>query len=562
MIALAALALSLTPTQSLELRSLEQVDSGAPSNFFGIEAIDYPDGGTVVAVARSSGGLFSGATELRVTRMDSNGRTAWEEDFSIPTPPNPQDGTSGLLAEVAVLGDGAIAVGVSGSPIAGSAYLTVFEPSGALRFGVEFESTLAGARQGVAALGPVGPTDCLLHFEWETGPGAPGRAVSTRVDGATGAEVWRSELDVLPWGGVNATGRAAVRDDALYFVARQPGPEIWAYKLDASGAVQYATSGVLPEPSFLTANTRAIDVGPGGEVVISSRDGASLLDPNGVAIDVPALVQNSPIKFAPDGRVFGKALPPSSVVTCVDGAGALLWQRSDILRVTDLVPLTSGAVGLLRPDASTSTSATVTTLDANGQTIGSVRLEMPGPDRVATRASASTGTDRPWFTITGQGPGSNAVTGVFGLAVDTADAANFCGQPIANSTGQSGRLRGVGSGEAADDAVTLFADRLPPGQTVLFLNSRTTDSVQNVGGGFGRLCLGGTINRYVGPGEIQSVNAAGVAWLDLSLGDTPDGASVVSVLAGETWRYQAWHRDLVGGAQTSNLTGAAAVTYR
>ena len=38
--------------------------------------------------------------------------------------------------------------------------------------------------------------------------------------------------------------------------------------------------------------------------------------------------------------------------------------------------------------------------------------------------------------------------------------------------------------------------------------------------------------------------------------DTPDGAGIVSVLAGETWRYQAWHRDTSGGAQTSNLTNA------
>ncbi|MEL6431751.1 MAG: hypothetical protein AAFR54_21450, partial [Planctomycetota bacterium] len=54
----------------------------------------------------------------------------------------------------------------------------------------------------------------------------------------------------------------------------------------------------------------------------------------------------------------------------------------------------------------------------------------------------------------------------------------------------------------------------------------------------------------------------GEAWLRLSLPNTPDGSVVSPVLAGETWYYQAWHRDVVGGAQTTNLTDAVAVTYR
>ena len=39
-----------------------------------------------------------------------------------------------------------------------------------------------------------------------------------------------------------------------------------------------------------------------------------------------------------------------------------------------------------------------------------------------------------------------------------------------------------------------------------------------------------------------------------------DGA--VAVVAGETWNFQGWHRDAVGGSATSNFTQGVSVTFQ
>ncbi|MCB9908354.1 MAG: hypothetical protein H6830_11600, partial [Planctomycetes bacterium] len=40
------------------------------------------------------------------------------------------------------------------------------------------------------------------------------------------------------------------------------------------------------------------------------------------------------------------------------------------------------------------------------------------------------------------------------------------------------------------------------------------------------------------------------------------GVGLRAVQAGETWYFQAWYRDLVGGQSVSNFTDAIGVTYR
>ena len=40
-----------------------------------------------------------------------------------------------------------------------------------------------------------------------------------------------------------------------------------------------------------------------------------------------------------------------------------------------------------------------------------------------------------------------------------------------------------------------------------------------------------------------------------------DGVDI-SIAAGETWNFQTWHRDSVGGIATSNFTNGLAVTFQ
>jgi hypothetical protein len=86
--------------------------------------------------------------------------------------------------------------------------------------------------------------------------------------------------------------------------------------------------------------------------------------------------------------------------------------------------------------------------------------------------------------------------------------------------------------------------------------------VNQPGGSQGVLSLGGSIGRYVGPGQIRNTGATGSFSLVLDLAATPTPTGLVQVVAGETWNFQSWHRDAVGGTATSNFTDALELLFQ
>lgn len=129
-----------------------------------------------------------------------------------------------------------------------------------------------------------------------------------------------------------------------------------------------------------------------------------------------------------------------------------------------------------------------------------------------------------------------------------------------NSTGASGSLTAFGSILASNNDVTLNAASLPAGQFGIFVTSAVSGFVPNPNGSNGNLCLGGSIGRYVGPGQIMQINGAGEMSLVLNLAATPSGAGTIAVMAGDTRFWQAWHRDGVGGG--SNFTNGLEITFQ
>ncbi|MEC8512198.1 MAG: hypothetical protein VX015_08645 [Planctomycetota bacterium] len=131
----------------------------------------------------------------------------------------------------------------------------------------------------------------------------------------------------------------------------------------------------------------------------------------------------------------------------------------------------------------------------------------------------------------------------------------------ANSTGAGALLRACGSDLVADNALTLEVTDLPANQNVLFVNSQETILVANPGGSQGDLCIGSlALGRHLG--AITNSGASGTASLGLNLANIPTNAGFVAILAGETWYWQAWYRDVDGGgAATSNLSSAVGVTF-
>jgi len=128
---------------------------------------------------------------------------------------------------------------------------------------------------------------------------------------------------------------------------------------------------------------------------------------------------------------------------------------------------------------------------------------------------------------------------------------------LPNSTGSAGALAITGSVSLGASTARLEATGLPALATTFFLASRTFGAATPVQGSQGALCLTGPIGRFVGPGQVQTSDAAGRASLALDPAALPTPTGLTSATVGERWSFQAWHRDsTLGGAATSNFTGA------
>ncbi len=135
-----------------------------------------------------------------------------------------------------------------------------------------------------------------------------------------------------------------------------------------------------------------------------------------------------------------------------------------------------------------------------------------------------------------------------------------CFQPDPNSTGQGGELYAIGSRSVADNDIVLVAAQLPANEMGLFLASRAGTAPVIPVGSEGAICLGGDIGRFAAPNEIRSSGPEGRFDLQLDLGAIPTSMQDVAVLAGETWLFQAWHRDGTS-SRTSNFTDAIEITW-
>jgi hypothetical protein len=139
--------------------------------------------------------------------------------------------------------------------------------------------------------------------------------------------------------------------------------------------------------------------------------------------------------------------------------------------------------------------------------------------------------------------------------------ARYCAPSHINSTGKSGLIDAIGSNVVSLNDVVLSATHLPSQAFGMFLASRTTASTPNPGGSAGVLCLGGSIGRYVGPGQIQNSGITGAFALRIDLGQVPTPTGALGVTPGVTWSFQAWFRD-ANPTVTSDFTDAVSITFQ
>ncbi|MEZ6015912.1 MAG: hypothetical protein R3F49_12410 [Planctomycetota bacterium] len=104
-----------------------------------------------------------------------------------------------------------------------------------------------------------------------------------------------------------------------------------------------------------------------------------------------------------------------------------------------------------------------------------------------------------------------------------------------------------------------YCENVTPNATGYLITSMSTGNVNLAGGSAGRLCvLGG--GRYVNAVQNSGTGRTySTAVNPLSL-PTPNG--FVSASAGQTWNFQYWHRDSIGGVATSNFSNACQVMFQ
>ena len=137
---------------------------------------------------------------------------------------------------------------------------------------------------------------------------------------------------------------------------------------------------------------------------------------------------------------------------------------------------------------------------------------------------------------------------------------NFCGPANTNSAGLQGQISLLGNPVAAQNSLKMNAQFLPNSAFGFFIAGPTQGFVMNPGGSEGNLCLSGAIGRYVGPGQIQNTGATGTMSLPIDLTNVPTPSGFTALTAGQTWNFQAWHRDISPAGATSNFTDAVSIT--
>jgi hypothetical protein len=129
-----------------------------------------------------------------------------------------------------------------------------------------------------------------------------------------------------------------------------------------------------------------------------------------------------------------------------------------------------------------------------------------------------------------------------------------------NSTGNPGVLVAVGSPRVVDNMLQLDASNLPQNSFGYIIASRSSGQTFPAAGSSGRICIvGPNIARF--GSTIQNSGVTGTFSASIDLTNIPTNPPT-SVASGDTWNFQAWHRDVTFVGVTSNFTNAVSVSFR
>ena len=133
----------------------------------------------------------------------------------------------------------------------------------------------------------------------------------------------------------------------------------------------------------------------------------------------------------------------------------------------------------------------------------------------------------------------------------------YCTQTPKNSNNRVSWITAFGSPVVADDDFELRAFNMPNNQFGIFINGPGQISIDMPGQSYNTLCVGPTQGRF--DQSIFDTGISGSASLQVDLANMPTNMGPVPVLPGDTYTFQAWHRQGGGGA---GFTDAIQVTFQ
>lgn len=162
--------------------------------------------------------------------------------------------------------------------------------------------------------------------------------------------------------------------------------------------------------------------------------------------------------------------------------------------------------------------------------------------------------------------GSPTAQSSFSVSIEVVPAgsigSDLCNPNEANSTGRPARLWLTGSDVAMTNDVMLYVADAPPSVFGLVVVSQEMIVVVNPGGSMGSLCIASfTMGRYNASSMMTSPTGQSSQALDLTVIPVQPGGTAMA-LAGETWNWQFWYRDVIGGLNTSNWSNAVSVPFQ
>ncbi|MEZ6015886.1 MAG: hypothetical protein R3F49_12280 [Planctomycetota bacterium] len=431
--------------------------------------------------------------------------------------------------------------------------LQKLDAAGAPLWGAGVTLTPAAGSYSVADLRADG-TDVVVGFVHATGGFTAPRHLRAQRFDAAGAALWGApSLAVFDGGSLQIGNFPSFSLDAsgaalFAWYSSSPALQCYVQRVDAAGVEQFAHNGVAVATTAgrVRVNPDAAFDAATGDVYVAWREQNGTQSQQGVSAQR------------------------------IDAAGARLWSDDGLTLVAlggpvqDLVRVVLGGGGALVAWSTAPTFGTDVLGGAHVTAAGVVdvpRFDIAStPSQkmrlVATKSRVGAGQALlAWTDARGDGDIYAQSVGFDGtLGGSGVLTTNYCGPAAVNSSGLSATISAFGSPFVAHDNLSLRADGLALNAFAYFIVSRTQGFVVMPGGSQGNLCLSGSIGRNVG-GVIMNSGPSGAVSVMAPLTTMPLPTGPVAVAPGETWNFQCWFRDSVGGSATSNFSDALSLTF-